>query len=332
MKSPWQLALQNAITEPHELLEILQLDPALLPGAEQAKQLFRLRVPRGFVARMQKGDVNDPLLKQILPLENETLTVPGFSDDPIGDQQSNPLPGLLHKYHGRVLLTLTGACAVNCRFCFRREFPYENNNPGNAGWQKVVDYIREDDTIKEVILSGGDPLLATDNTINELLHQLDTIPHLTTLRIHSRLPIVLPQRITNSFCSMLNQSRLKTVMVIHCNHPNEIDNSVVNALTLCRDHGIVLLNQAVLLRGVNDDAEILAQLSQELFQHHVLPYYLHMMDRVTGAAHFEVNDARAKQIYEEVQALLPGYLVPKLVRAKAEHPNKILINATSNHA
>lgn len=310
----WQTALSSAITDPKELLEILNLDLSLLPAAQRAAQLFPLKVPHRFVARMQKGDINDPLLRQILPLHLECENVTGFYADPLQESKVNPLPGLLHKFQGRVLLTMTGFCAIHCRYCFRREFPYANNNPGNQGWEQVLDYIIADDSIQEVILSGGDPLIATDLVLKKMVQRLSEIPHVKILRIHSRIPIVLPERMTNEFIACFTSTRLQPVLVIHCNHPNEVDEDVLETLHQLRQQGITLLNQAVLLKGVNDSVETLIALSKRLFAAGVLPYYLHLLDKTRGTAHFEVNEAKASELMAGIMAALPGYLVPKLVR------------------
>lgn len=323
----WQNALQDIITEPGELLELLHLDRSLLAAAKRVAKCFPLRVPREFIARMQPGDPRDPLLLQVLPLHAElSPSPPGYSKDPLQEQNANPVPGLLHKYQGRVLLTVAGGCAIHCRYCFRRHFPYEDNNSGRAGWQNIHDYIADDPLIKEVIFSGGDPLVANDDYLYDLASNLASIPHLTTLRIHTRLPIVIPSRITTSFCDWMNKLGLKTVVVVHCNHPNEIDDSVQSALMMMKNAGITLLNQAVLLRGINDEAKCLIQLSEVLFAAGVLPYYLHLLDPVEGAAHFEVPELEARRIHQQVQAALPGYLVPRLVREEAEASEKILLS------
>lgn len=310
LKKPvWQHQLAEAVTDAKELLELLQLDPQLLPAAKQASDLFKLRVPRGFVAKMQPGNPNDPLLRQVLPLAAELKITAGFSLDPLAEQQANKLPGLLHKYHGRVLLVVAGACAINCRYCFRRHFPYQNNFKGMAA---ALDYIAADPSIEEVIYSGGDPLLATDEFLTQLTDKLAAIAHVKRLRVHTRLPIVLPTRITESCLDWLTASRLKPVMVLHCNHANEIDAEVQAALAQLQSRQITLLNQAVLLKGVNDSLTTLVALSQKLFTSGVMPYYLHQLDKVQGAAHFAVSATRAQELYAGMRARLPGYLVPKL--------------------
>jgi len=310
----WQTALKNAVTEPQQLLELLELNSALLPAAQQAAKLFPLRVPRGFIARMQKGEPLDPLLQQVLPLGAELIETSGYVSDPLQEKSANPLPGLLHKYHGRVLLTVTSACGVNCRFCFRREFPYAENNPGVAGWEAALQYIAADPSIHEVILSGGDPMVAADKQLAALTAKIAEISHVTTLRIHTRLPIVLPERITAELIQGLTTTRLQGVMVLHCNHAQEIDAHVIAAMKMLQDAGITLLNQSVLLKGINDSVVTLVALSKKLFSAGILPYYLHQLDKVRGVAHFEVDDARARDLVAHMTQQLPGYLVPKLVR------------------
>lgn len=321
----WQQALADVIRDPAELFEILQLDPQLLAAAQAACQDFPLRVPRSFVARMQPGARFDPLLMQVLPIGQELDLQPGFSHDPLQEADANPLPGLIHKYQGRVLLVVSGGCAINCRYCFRRHFPYQDNNPGRQHWQQALDYIRADNSITEVIFSGGDPLAASDRVLAELAARIADIPHVTTLRIHSRLPVVIPQRINDDCLAWLTQPRLQTVLVLHANHANEIDSHVGRALQALKNAGVTLLNQTVLLKGINDDAPTLAALNRRLFAHGVLPYYLHMLDRVQGAAHFDVTQSRARDIIHQLLAELPGYLVPKLVRETPRAQSKVPI-------
>lgn len=321
--SYWQQSLKAAITDYRELCHCLQITCDDLLSVAPAIEQFALRVPREFVARMQPGNVHDPLLLQVLPQAQEMLAVPGYSCDPLHEADTNPLPGLLHKYQGRVLLTLTGACAVNCRYCFRRHFPYEANLPGGEHWQAIIHYIQQDNSINEVIFSGGDPLLLKDAVLARMLVDLESITHLTTLRIHTRLPIVIPSRITDKLVTLLQHSRLQTVLVLHCNHANEIDQTVEHTLQPLLATPITLLNQSVLLKGVNDSATILAALSKRLFAVGVLPYYLHVLDKVQGAAHFAVSDSKAQQLMQKLRAQLPGYLVPSLVREVANQPNKV---------
>ncbi len=313
----WQLALRQAITDPAELMRELQLDPQLLPAARQAAQAFGLKVPRGFVARMHKGDPHDPLLLQVLPLHAELDSPPGYVSDPVGDLPSSKGRGLLHKYRGRALLITTGACAVHCRYCFRREFPYSENLATAENWQPALDALAADSTIREVLLSGGDPLSLATHKLRALTDGLRKVDHLERLRIHTRYPIVLPERIDTDFTEWLGSLPWRTVVVIHANHANEIDAQVRHALASLARSGATLLNQSVLLRGVNDDDTALAQLSEKLFAAGVLPYYLNLLDPVRGAAHFDVDAARATHLLRKLAARLPGYLVPRLVREQA---------------
>lgn len=313
----WQDSLADLVTDPRELLALLEL-PDGLPGlSEEALRGFPLRVPRPFLARMRKGDARDPLLLQVLPLAEETRDAPGFLDDPLGERGFNPRPGLLHKYHGRALLLPTSSCAIHCRYCFRRHFPYGDNNPGRKEWSRALEYLAADPEIEEVILSGGDPLAAPDRHLAWLAERLAEIPQLRRLRLHTRLPIMIPQRVDAALCAWLSGSRLRTVVVVHANHAREFDADVDRACARLRGAGVTLLNQSVLLKGINDDAEALAGLSSRLFAAGVLPYYLHLLDRTRGTAHFEVGEARALELLEDLRARLPGYLVPRLVRETA---------------
>jgi EF-P beta-lysylation protein EpmB len=318
----WQQALAQAVTDPAELLELLQLDPALLPSAQAAARLFPLRVPRDFVARMQVGNMADPLLQQVLPLGAELAPSPGFVTDPVGDMASRIAPGVLHKYAGRALLIATGACGVHCRYCFRRHFPYGDETASSAHWQKALAAIHADTSIQEIILSGGDPLSLNDRRLRELSAGLARIPHLKRLRIHTRQPIVLPQRVDAELLSWLDSVPLQKVMVLHVNHAQEINANVSSACLSLRKHGVTLLNQSVLLKGINNSASTLAELSEALFAAGIQPYYLHQLDRVQGAAHFEVSDADAQALMRELLGLLPGFLVPRLVREVPGHTSK----------
>lgn len=323
--SAWQIELKQAVTNLAELANLLELDPNQLATAWQATQQFSLKVPRGFIARMRKGDLQDPLLLQILPTTPELQVTPGFSADPLQEKQANPLPGLIHKYQGRVLLTAIGTCSINCRYCFRRHFPYAENNPGRAGWDKVMAYIAADSTIKEVILSGGDPLVASDNYLEALCQKIASIAHVRTLRIHTRLPVVIPSRITDKLVELCKNLPLQVVIVLHCNHANELDDSVEQALAKLRMASVTLLNQAVLLKGINDKVEVLTELSERLFSQGVLPYYLHLLDKVQGTVHFEVATQAGLDLIQAMQERLPGYLVPRLAREEAGKPHKVLV-------
>jgi EF-P beta-lysylation protein EpmB len=310
----WQTELARAITSPEELLRILDLDASLLDQAKLAAKTFHLRAPRGYVARMQKGNADDPLLRQVLPLGLELQAAQGFVRDPVADGAAMVAPGVLHKYHGRILLTTTGACAVHCRYCFRRHFPYSAANPAAGDWKETVDYITSDGSIHEVILSGGDPLTLSDRRLASLTQRLDDLPQLKRLRIHTRLPVVLPERVVPEMLSWLRSSRLQVVVVVHANHAQEINDQVKQSLQLLSKAGATLLNQAVILRGVNDELSAQVELCEALFDAGVLPYYLHLLDPVAGAAHFNVPEQQASILMRELMAVLPGYLVPRLVR------------------
>lgn len=316
----WQAELARAVSSPAELLALLDLPVSLLPGA--ARKDFPLRVPRGYVARMKPGNPHDALLRQVLPVDEEGLSAEGFTTDALGEHQAMPVAGLLHKYHGRALLVTTGACAVHCRYCFRRHFPYAEANPAPEQWRAALDYLAQDASISEMILSGGDPLSLPDTRLASLAERLAAVPHLDTLRIHTRLPIVLPERVDDALLNWLTGTRLKPVMVVHANHAQELDGAVRSALGKLVRAGVTLFNQSVLLRGVNDSVEALAALSRGLFDAGVTPYYLHLLDRVRGTAHFEVGETRARELIAGVRARLPGYLVPRLVREIAGAPAK----------
>ncbi|NNM60029.1 MAG: EF-P beta-lysylation protein EpmB [Legionellales bacterium] len=321
----WQELLKQGINNTADLLSHLQLDPVDVPEALLPTQPFKMRVPLGFVARMQIGNPHDPLLRQVLPIADEHKLSSDFTRDPLNENISNPVPGLLQKYKTRVLLTISGACAINCRYCFRRHFPYSDNNPGMNGWMAAIDYIRARPDISEVIFSGGDPLTAPDNFLATLANHLASIPHVTTLRIHTRMPIVLPERINNEFIDWFTGSRLKPVLVTHCNHPQEIDTSVAYAARCLQQAGVLLLNQSVLLKGINDNVSILTTLSNKLFECHILPYYLNLLDKVEGTAHFDLPQTTAIALHQELLAHLPGYLVPRLIREIPGKPSKTLI-------
>lgn len=313
----WQRAMREAITDVDTLFERLALDPRYLPAARRAASLFRLRVPRAYADRMAVGDINDPLLRQVLPLDAETETVPGFMHDAVGDDASARGDGVLHKYQGRALLVTTGACAVHCRYCFRRHFDYAAHNAGALRGRAALAHIAADTSIREVILSGGDPLSLSNARLRLIGRQLDEITHVGRLRIHTRTAVVLPERIDAGFVDWVASRRQQCVIVIHANHPREIDDATGQRLRALRQTGATLLNQAVLLKGVNDNADTLAELSEQLFTVGVMPYYLHLLDRVAGTAHFEVSEARARALIDTLAARLPGYLLPRLARETA---------------
>jgi EF-P beta-lysylation protein EpmB len=320
----WQTALREAVSSVEELLKLVRLDATGLDICADARE-FPLRVPHSFISRMEAGNSNDPLLRQVLPLHEEWREKPGFERDPLDEQEIMAIPGLLHKYNGRALLTLTGACAVHCRYCFRRHFPYGEANPSGSHWDEVLAYLSSHEDIGELILSGGDPLALPDARLGELARQLVVIPHVRTLRIHTRLPVVLPERVDEHLLAWLGNHPRRTVFVLHSNHPNEIDETVNTAMRELRRAGVILLNQSVLLKGINDDAVTLSRLSEALFEAGILPYYLHQLDRVQGGAHFEVDDSTARGLMEKLHASLPGYLVPRLVREIPGSPGKQLL-------
>lgn len=322
----WQLALRDSFTRPADLLVYLQL-PADLPSLGLAAlKDFPLRVPRGFAARMEKGNPDDPLFRQMWPASDEGLINPDYVDDAVGDLKQLKTAGVIQKYRGRALVIVTGACAVNCRYCFRRHFPYGEMRASQNRWQSLLDELRADESIDEVILSGGDPLSLSDDKLAELVRGLDQIPHLKRLRVHTRQPIVLPERIDDELIHWLSSTRLQTVMVLHVNHAQELNHEVAAAMARLKQAGVPLLNQAVLLRNINDTLEAQKTLSERLFGFGILPYYLHLLDRVQGAAHYEVDEAVGKALLRQLSGELPGYLVPRLVREVAGQPSKTWIH------
>ncbi len=326
--SNWQQQLQEAISDPKTLLNQLNLDHSLLPAAQMASRQFVLRVPYAFVERMESGNPLDPLLQQVLPIQSELIAHSGYSTDPLKEQENQP-PGLIQKYQGRVLLLVNGHCAINCRYCFRRHFPYEENRLSRQQWLTVIEQLAKDTSIEEVIYSGGDPLASSDKQLQWLTSQLVAIPHIKRLRIHSRLPVVIPDRITEQCIDWLSNHRLQTVFVLHINHPNEIDSAVKQSISQLKHAGITVLNQAVLLKGVNDNVNTLKHLSDKLFESGVLPYYLHLFDPVAGASHFDIAVSTAESLHRDLMACLPGYLVPKLVKEVAGEASKTPANLLS---
>jgi len=322
----WQKSLSQAIRNPKELISRLNLPENLLEPALRSVQLFPLMVPRSYLNRIEQGNPEDPLLKQILPLDLENETVQGFSNDAVGDLNVRQTPGLLHKYQGRALLMVSGVCAVHCRYCFRRHYPYGEEPRTLAEWEPVWEALHSDTSIHEVIFSGGDPLLLTDIRLRELCERISEIPHVKRLRVHSRLPIVLPDRIHAGLLEMFQQfaaSGMIVWMVIHANHPNEIAGDAEIAIRNMLQAGIPILNQSVLLKGINDNADTLVQLSEKLINLGVIPYYLHQLDRVTGVAHFEVAEEQGKELIRELRTRLPGYAVPQYVREITGESHKI---------
>lgn len=322
IQDQWKKELADSITSPQLLLSKLSLDSELASSVLN-NPAFKLRVPLHFVTKMKIGDRSDPLLKQVLPTVDET--VESGMEDPVGDLSSMPSPGLHHKYHGRALIITTGACAVNCRYCFRRHYPYEQANTKNAHLAETLNYLKQNREIKEIILSGGDPLTLDDKKISYILRELELIPNIKWLRVHTRLPIMLPSRITDSLLELFSNSRFRTTFVIHTNHANELSSAEFRVFEKIRQNDILLLNQSVLLKGINDNADDLIKLSEKLYDYGVLPYYLHCFDPVRGAMHFDVNRQTAIALVDEIRNRLPGLLVPKLVKEELGKPSKTAI-------
>lgn len=321
----WHEAFKDSVRDPAELCRLLNLSTEYAAAAAPSARDFPLFAPRGYVARMRPGDPHDPLLRQVLPLEDEQAPQAGYGVDPVGDRAATQSPGLLHKYPSRILMVATGACAVHCRYCFRRHFPYDQSPRSLDEWEPALAQIAADGSIDEVILSGGDPLTLNDVRLSELARRLAAIGHLKRVRIHTRLPIMIPQRVTDEMIAWLRGTRLAPIVVIHANHANEFDASVAGALARLVDAGIPLLNQSVLLRGVNDDAGVLAELCQRLVDLRVMPYYLHQLDRVAGAAHFEVPEEVGLRLIAKLRRRLPGYAVPRYVREVAGAKHKTIL-------
>ena len=324
--SSWQQQIRTAIRSVDELLKRLKLPANQLENAPiKAIKDFPVFVPLPYLDRIQRGDLDDPLLVQVLPIAPEDLSPDSYSHDPLDELSAIRQAGMLQKYAGRVLLVTTGVCAINCRYCFRRHFPYEETPKSPNQWRETIDQIAVDNSLEEVILSGGDPLMLVDDSLQQLIHQLDSISHLKRLRIHTRLPVVIPQRITERLLNLLSNSRLQKFVVIHANHAREIDNHVEIALARLADSGSVLLNQSVLLHRVNDQAETLIELSKRLLDCRVLPYYLHKNDAVSGTSHFEVSVEKGIEFIRQMRQALPGYAVPQFVQEVAGQPNKIVL-------
>ena len=318
----WKQSLGNLLRDPEELCDLLDLQGDDRANVKAACGEFPLRIPRPYLSRIKPGDLQDPLLLQALPQAAELTETLGYVSDPLEEAEFTPVQGLLHKYHGRVLVVLNGSCAIHCRYCFRRHFPYQEHQISAQHWQDILQYIASDDSINEVILSGGDPLTCNDKILAKRCEDLAEIPHIKTLRLHTRLPIMIPKRIDEVCLSWMKASRLQIVMVIHCNHAQEIDAEVQGVLEDLANAGVVLLNQSVLLRGINDSVEALEALSRRLFECRVLPYYLHLLDKVQGAAHFDVAEPEARQLRDELSARVAGYLVPRFVRELANEDSK----------
>lgn len=319
----WKDQLRNLVTDTDTLLDILEIDDNKIRAtAKQATKLFPLKATHSYINSISKANINDPLLRQILPLGNELDSTPGYTNDPTGDQIATQSPGLLHKYAGRVLIILTSACAIHCRYCFRREYPYADSSAQRKEWQHIQQYLKQDSSIEEVILSGGDPLMLDNKKLADLLNMISDVPHIKRIRIHSRLPIVLPERITPELCRLLAQQACKIILVVHSNHPNELSKKVEQAINMLTALPITIFNQAVLLAGVNDQLATLKALSEDLFSLGIIPYYLHVLDKVKGAAHFAIPESEIDHLYKGLLTNLPGYLVPKLVMDLPEKDSK----------
>ncbi|EPE37523.1 hypothetical protein CF66_6004 [Candidatus Photodesmus katoptron] len=320
----WTKQVANSISDPKELLELLQINPLSWKSGFAAKKIFAQRVPKNFINRMEKGNYKDPLLRQVLPIIEELDIVPNYSIDPLKEKEQNThIPGVLHKYHNRLLIIVKGGCAINCRYCFRRYFPYQNINNSKFFWEKKINYLLQHPELNEVILSGGDPLMAKDEEIKWIVKEIEKIKHIKRLRIHTRLPVVIPDRITTQLCNNLAKTRLQIIIVTHINHANEINVQLKTKLNKLRKKNIILLNQSVLLKGVNDSVYDQIHLNEELFDGGIIPYYLHVLDKVQGAAHFFVSDKKAKKIITALMEKVSGYLVPKLTREVTGKKSKI---------
>ncbi len=310
----WQRDLADAVRSPEELLALLKLTPDQVPPlTDRRNPAFPLRVPRSFLRRMTIGNPQDPLLLQVLPLAAEQNDVPGFTADPVGDRAAEKTAGLLRKYPGRVLIIAAGSCAVHCRYCFRREFPYDTGRRSPDHWDRIFREVAGDPSVSEVIFSGGDPLMLPDERLSALVEQASAIAHVERVRIHTRLPVVLPSRVTERLLTILHECRVQVVMVVHANHAQEIQADCRDALSRLVRSGLPVLNQAVLLRQINDTVESQCALSRALINVGVIPYYLHRLDRVQGAAHFEVDDETGRRLIRLMQDRLPGYAVPRYV-------------------
>lgn len=320
----WQSELANAITDPVVLLQRLSLSDSYLDAAQRAAKSFPLRVTESYLSRMQTGDPRDPLLLQVLPLQAELESHPNFSADPVGDIAAFAAPGLLHKYHGRALLITTQACGIHCRYCFRRHYPYQAKR-ATENWRETLAYIQADESVEEVILSGGDPLSLNNQKLGDLFAALSAISHVKRLRIHTRFPIILPHRVDSGLLKAFNQFAGKIIMVVHANHAQELTGEVPLAINLLINHDVTLLNQSVLLKHVNADSSAQCALQHALFNLDITPYYLHLLDKVQGAQHFDIPLGAAQQIYAQMQQQLPGYMLPKLVRETAGEPAKSLV-------
>lgn len=322
--SNWQQELKEGFKDVGELLSFLNIPQDV--GSSKAQKLFKTRVPRGFALRMQKGFKDDPLLKQVMAVDDELIKDSLYAADPLQESDYHPVPGLIHKYYNRVLWILSGTCAINCRYCFRRHFPYGEHQKGRHAWAEILDYLAKHPEIDEVIFSGGDPLIVNNDYFAQVLQALSSITHIKHVRIHSRLPIVLPSRIESTWLDLWDNYSWQKIMVVHCNHPQELDESVRIAMAQLKQKGWTIFNQSVLLKGVNDDVDVLVKLSHDLFAMGILPYYLHVLDKVEGAKHFDLEIQNIFIIYQQLQRRLSGYLLPKLVQEIPGVAHKTLLS------
>jgi EF-P beta-lysylation protein EpmB len=322
----WQEQLAQAIRDPNELLEYVGLVANSIGYSNTAMEQFPIRVPHVFANRIRHNDPNDPILRQVFPYIDEESEVSGFINDPLAESDVQPSHGLLQKYKSRVLSITTAACAIHCRYCFRRHFPYQESTASSQHWNAALEYIKNDNSINEVILSGGDPLTLSDRRLTEICTSLSQIDHIKRIRFHTRLPVVLPARITTTLLQQITNNHKSILFVIHTNHANELDDDVAKAISLLQRFGILVLNQSVLLKGVNDSVEALIMLSERLVENNVIPYYLHILDPVAGAAHYDVTIEKARELVKFMQANCSGYLVPKLVKEEIGGVSKTQIN------
>ncbi|MFQ3230037.1 EF-P beta-lysylation protein EpmB [Reinekea sp.] len=326
--SSWQKQLATAFKSASELLHYLNIDPNKTDFITNEDAGFVLRVPKAFADLMNKGDKDDPLLQQVMIKQSELLLTEGYLADPLQEASFNPTPGLIHKYGNRALLIAHQSCAVHCRYCFRRHFPYDQQQLRQTELEQALDYLKQRPEITEVILSGGDPLNLSDRRLEQLISTLDQLPNLTTIRIHSRTPVVVPDRISPELIDTFARVKKKIVLVLHINHSNEIGTALAQKLPALTKVGVTLLNQSVLLRGVNDNAQTLIELSNTLWQNNILPYYLHLLDPVQGAAHFNIEQSTANTLWQALQSSVSGYLLPRLVREVPEKSSKTWTNPT----
>lgn len=310
----WRSELRQAIRDPFDLCRRLGLPESIATEATAACGDFPLFVTPSYLACIKPGDPDDPLLRQVLPRKDELQPAAGYSSDPLSEASAELRPGMLQKYPGRALLIVTGACAIHCRYCFRRHYPYADSPKTIKAWEPALEHIAQDDSLREVILSGGDPLTVVDARLTQLAQRLQAVPHLERLRMHTRLPVVAPSRVCEEFLAWFAGGRLRPVMVIHANHAAELSADVGESLARLSSHGVMLFNQAVLLKGVNDSFAAQRDLCERLVQLGVTPYYLHVLDPVAGAAHFDVAEAHGIAIIDQLRGVLPGYAVPRLSR------------------